>query len=467
MPKIAAGASAAFAVPVGSTVSVTGGLLRFEFPTGTILFEGDASGQAFGPFTGSANATITSLIGGVDYAVDTPLGVVDSSSGLAPYTGLIATRGAVHNNKHTTNKQANARSSHFARETITSLRLVLGAYAVLTSGSTPTAGSGETGSGASQTVEAAIEYPSGTMTRVTFSGSNTGTIADAGTLISDAVSVSIPRGAQFWVRQYITGAGFVVYTSRNGLASLSASLGEGSEFAASGLANKVMSGSIPGASGTNVYPLAIIGTTSRPTVFFWGDSRAAGTGDTMDSTGNISYCTKLLGRSYAYAGSMIPGDLASASVASNSQRLLLIPYASHIAVQLGINDVGAAVASATILASLQSLWTAIAAVKQPQAKLYQATLEPYTTSSDSWATLANQTVTANEANRVALNTSLRASPQTNLESFIDVADVLEAGRNSGKWNVTSLANGWTADGLHASAYANQSAALTVLASMGL
>lgn len=74
MPKIAAGGNATVSIPAGSTISVatSGGWLRFEFPTGTRLFEGSASQKTFGPFGSTANATITSMIGAVDYAIATP-----------------------------------------------------------------------------------------------------------------------------------------------------------------------------------------------------------------------------------------------------------------------------------------------------------------------------------------------------------------------------------------------------------
>lgn len=75
MPKIAANANATPSIPAGSTISVasSGGWLRFEFPSGTILFEGNASQKTFGPFGSTANCKITSLIGAVDYAITAPL----------------------------------------------------------------------------------------------------------------------------------------------------------------------------------------------------------------------------------------------------------------------------------------------------------------------------------------------------------------------------------------------------------
>jgi hypothetical protein len=71
MPKIASGSSAVVSIPAGSVISVDsgGGMLRFECPTGTVLYEGDGVAQTFGPYTTTKSATITSLFGGVDYVV--------------------------------------------------------------------------------------------------------------------------------------------------------------------------------------------------------------------------------------------------------------------------------------------------------------------------------------------------------------------------------------------------------------
>jgi hypothetical protein len=81
MPKINAGSNATVALTAGQVISVSsgGGLLRFEYPAGTVLFEGDGVDQTFGPFPSSGNCVITSLMGGIDYVVSTPPGSV------APY----------------------------------------------------------------------------------------------------------------------------------------------------------------------------------------------------------------------------------------------------------------------------------------------------------------------------------------------------------------------------------------------
>lgn len=74
MAKIASGSNAVVSIPAGNTISVSsgGGQLRFEFPTGTVRYEGDGVDQTFGPYSATGDATITSLFGGIDYVVSTP-----------------------------------------------------------------------------------------------------------------------------------------------------------------------------------------------------------------------------------------------------------------------------------------------------------------------------------------------------------------------------------------------------------
>lgn len=93
MTKIAAGSNATFLVPASSTVTVTGGLIRFEYPSGTVVYEGDAAGQSFGPFSSVANATITCLIGGCDYAVDAVTAHTTYDSANVAITGGVISTG--------------------------------------------------------------------------------------------------------------------------------------------------------------------------------------------------------------------------------------------------------------------------------------------------------------------------------------------------------------------------------------
>lgn len=91
MPKITSGNSVTVSIPAGSVISLAGngGLLRYEYPSGTVIYEGVGANQFFGPYGSTANATITSLFGSVDYAVTVPpLPVVPFSPAGVAITGV-------------------------------------------------------------------------------------------------------------------------------------------------------------------------------------------------------------------------------------------------------------------------------------------------------------------------------------------------------------------------------------------
>jgi lysophospholipase L1-like esterase len=419
-----------------------------------------SASTAYGPYAVRREVIVNVSAGSV--VIDVQNGAASASAvvgaeSFPAYTGFVATRGQVSNNIHPTNKQANVRTAHHARDNITSLQVMLGAFAVLTTSSNaPNTGTGaETSVGGAITYECAIEYPAGTYTRVTFGGSTQGTCPAGSTLISDTVAVVIPYGSQFWVRQFINSAGTLHYYQTAGLTNSGAAMGEQVEFAVSGLSSKVLGGSIASATAAVIYPLAIIGNTTRPSVLGFGDSRIAGQGDTFDTSGLIGHVMRAVGGRYGFAQSGIPSDRANWAVTNFTQRLKLVPYASHIVVQYGINDLnGGGRTDAQTLTDLQTIWSFIAAQKRSTCKVYQCTLDPFTTSTDSWATLANQTVASFESFRVSLNTTFRTTAQANIDGFIEIADAVESGRNTGKWQVTGSANGFTSDGVHGGALAN-------------
>jgi hypothetical protein len=85
--------------------------------------------------------------------------------------------------------------------------------------------------------------------------------------------------------------------------------------------------------------------------------------------------------------------------------------------------------------------------------IYQTTLTPRTTSTDDWATEANQTVYdsnfAPGGPRDQLNALIKAAVGMNfLTNFIDVAAQVQAGDNIDIWLVNGTSGYCTNDGLH-------------------
>lgn len=368
----------------------------------------------------------------------------DETPVLESYTGLVATRCLAPTSLNTTNKQLMARSPHYSRTAITSLQIVIPNWYV-----NPASTHAEIGSGADATVTASIEYPSGTFTQVLFSGVAAGTVPNVGQLLSDAVTVTIPDNTLFWVR--------IFWTSTAGIFSVAHDLsgtglpGSGLEVAVSGLTDKTMSGTVT-AADNEFSPVAIIGTTTAPSFVIVGDSIALGDSarETVgDASGDFGVVARSIGPLYAYASYAQNGDQAEDFVASHTNRAALFQYASHLASEYGSNDLYTNSASvATVQGLLQTIWgymTGLGAEK----RVYQTTITPRTTSTDSWATTGNQAQVSSTINgrRTTLNDWIRGIP-SGAHGYFDIADASETSRNSGIWNVTGVANGYTADGVH-------------------
>lgn len=301
-------------------------------------------------------------------------------------------------------------------------------------------GHAETASGADATITASVEYPAGTFTQVKFSGSASGTIPNGGNLLSDVVSVYIPKGATFYTRSYFTNPAGIVYSGNGSQAAL----GEGATFAASGVVDKTMSGTVTTGSLIGYAPIAIIGMTSTASFALIGDSKCFGANDTFSGgTSAVGELARSFGDSYPHINLGISSTNAYEIVANGTSgnRTQVARYCSHVLCQLGINDITNNHTAATLLADVQTIRSYF-----PSRPFFQCTLAPHTTSTDSWATTANQTVLTSESQRIAFNNIVRAGIAGH-GGFIEIADQVESARDSGLW----MAPGYTPDGLHESA----------------
>jgi hypothetical protein len=314
---------------------------------------------------------------------------------LSPYTGQIATRSSVPVATNGTNKQMMSRSRHLCQQAVTSLQILVPNFYVTTAGV-------ETALGATSTVTASIEYPAGTFTQVLFSASSSGTVPDGGMLLSDAVAVTIPRGVYFFVRMYITNTAGI-YFGNHGIIDFGN--GEGFNYGVSGIVDQTLGGTVINKDSIDcVYPLAIIGITNRASVAIIGDSRGYGQNDTnSDSTGDRGEIARSVGPNYAYINLSVPGDKAQTWIANSTQRRLVAAYCNRYPVQLGINDLTASRTSAQLITDFATIFGLLGGKKYP------VTIPPKSTSSDSWATTANQTVdAASNVNRISFNGSVRS-----------------------------------------------------------
>lgn len=369
-------------------------------------------------------------------------GTLSQAAAQGTYLGQVATRSRMPNAFNNAVTQIGTRTFHIARDNITSLQYVIPNWYV-------TGGTGEVATGGTMTVTASVEYPAGVFTQITFSGSTSGSIASGNTLISDAATVTIPSGASFWSRLYCTNSAGILFASS--LPTDDAD-GDQADFGNS-VTDRTMGGTGSAASGIAFTPVAIIAQTSKVSSFILGDSRAVGINCTYTGgTGLIGEIEPSIGATNAFINASVSGDTAAAWLKSHTRRLALVKYCSHIISQLGINDINTlGTSAANTIVTLQQIWSLFS---QP---VTVCTLPPVSTSTDSWATVGNQTTASSNTQRVLFNDTLRTALPAGAYFYYEIANQVESATDSGKWK----APGYTADGIH-----EQNLAATAILSSG-
>lgn len=221
----------------------------------------------------------------------------------------------------------------------------------------------------------------------------------------------------------------------------------------------------------------LLGRPTSPlvSVIIVGDSIAAGTGDTATAAGDIGFVQRGL---VSVSGHRVPshaqssGGLTFAAVTIDKafRSRALWRYGTHLVCTLGTNDIAAATSFADMKTYATNLWTAakntISDAYGIPLKVAQCTIMPRTTSSDSWATAANQTVVAGFTPTTGVRDLFNAWILTQvgngiLDAVIDVNRYVEDPAHSGKWVTTGAANYPTTDGVHPSLAAHVLAAQAV------
>jgi len=361
--------------------------------------------------------------------------------------GQVASRCLFNRTFAATPKQFMARTFHRAMDDIDAVQLLEANW--YNSGGT------ETATGGAATVSAAIEYPLNSCTRVTWAEQATGQVASGANLLSDLVAVTIPRGAWFAVRRYVTNPAGIAFAS----VCDTTDRGFGPDvfgYAPSGLADQTMTTApvaTAQAAGPCAFPAAIVARTRRASFGIIGDSRSAGalsssTTGAFDGEGNLGeYAGALHGRGHATINGGIYGTTAAAFAASNARQAEAIGYCSHVVLEHSINDLTGGRTAAQVQADLLGIATLF-----PRARVIVGTTPPVSTSTDGWASANNQVAHASNAQRVALNAWKRQVPRPFADCW-EVADLVETARGSGLWKA-----GLTGDGTHESAAGYQAIA---------
>jgi len=353
----------------------------------------------------------------------------------------VATGTHIPNTLASSNTTTFSRTPHILRSAVAALAIVLPNWYV--------AGQTETNAG-SATWTAAIEYPAGTFTRVTFGGAASVTSSSGGNIVSDQIPVSIPKGEKFWVRLFQNAPSKAVYFTFYAGDGTAQFVSPASDLTMGGTATT--SASFQAAITT---PIAIIGMSSDPAIGIYGDSISVGRGDTADTGLPLQgHLGRAFGAAYAAGHVGISGDRMSLFLGSKAKRMSLATYFTHFAVNMGINDItngGSASSVASDTNTIVGLFSGPVAL---------CTLSPVSTSTDTWNSVAAQTTVASNGVRVTENTR-RLGGIPGVKTVYDVNPSVEsvASPESGLWR----ASAYTADGTHPSAkgYKEEAAAINV------
>jgi hypothetical protein len=343
----------------------------------------------------------------------------------------------------------------------------------------PTAGTEITTS--SYTVEASIEMPGAPTPgpiRVTYSASNVGTCpAASGLYLSDAVPASsfglsvIPADTTFYVKLHMVVALSATWSVNNVLTLLSAN-GEDGWIGPSASTSQVMTSGIfsavPSGFASTVRPplIAVLGKPygKMRSLIIMQTSIAEYQNDTL---GNGPTSGGFAARAaYSVNGHAMPwsklargGSGYQTLAAGGTKRAALYPYADTFLMDGPTNDVFYSRTAAQIETDLQTICARIVAARA-DAKIVLANIIPRTTSTDSWATEANQTPrTGFELNGIADTVNTWLPTQVGSNGVVSVVDVRAScrGVDPNKWAVT----GYTSDGTHPSATAIAGMAISV------
>lgn len=278
-------------------------------------------------------------------------------------------------------------------------------------------------------------------------GINSGTLtfASAAGRVNEAVTAVV--GGHYRIKQWQQSSVAIPYSAFGPVISV----GFG-DIGLQSATDYTMQTTMPVGSAPNVVPARIMGlTTTNNGLCLLEDSRGVGASDVDDDSHNRGQLARSLAARHPLFRMGNAGVQAAFWPSNNTKQLRVAALSPPpaIAIVLGVNDLGAGRTAAQI----EGYLTGIAALF-PTSQIYVGTIAPKTTSVDGWATLVGQTVTFAEAQKVLLNTWIRAlniGVIPNFAGFLDVANYQESSLNSGFWKVTggTGAAADCADGLHA------------------
>lgn len=352
------------------------------------------------------------------------------------------------NQSNGTDTQMHTRAKHLALSACMGIEVVYGnSYNF---GGTPTNNT------ASITVRAGLETAGGLFYPVWFPGGKRDALIEAGGFAVGWCGMPLAQGDLFFSRTKVSVTAGQKWPI--GLGDAMNGTDEGAVGTTSST-DLTLSGSITANTNDGYYPWAIFGKSFNTdlSIIAIGDSITAGKGDTLTAGKGAGWIARVMPTTIPWLrAAPMSGETAgqwTAAAGANIQRLIAHPGLYNRALSAyGINDVTGGQTLVAMQGRLQSVW---AQLKAMGCKVYQTTLTPVSTSTDSWATTVNQTTAASNAVRIAVNDWIRTVP-AGLDDVIEVADIVETARNSGIWKAAN-----TSDGTHPNATGHAAIAAAV------
>jgi|GEM_PF-1851851 len=393
------------------------------------------------PAVGVVNALYSDKSTGMLWTWDTVTSAYVSVADAGTYLGQVATRCYIPKSVDGNYRQSMTRTTHVARDTISSIQVIFPNFYCDSQ-------LGELDAG-NVSITASIEYPVGVYNQLKFSGAVAGHIPTKSYLASDPLTIFIPDGARFFVKNFWVGTSAVLQSVPS-LTALAPTIEACQTWLSGGVDSTMSNTSITATnSGLVLGPVAIIGKTAKDTYWLAGDSRMIGINDPPNSiNGGVGEVERAIQLDHGYINAGLSGErlyYMNFNAGWYTNRLALSQYCSKVISNLGINDC----LDGWPWATPEVCINYFADTKFAGKPVYWATLTPNSTSTDSFTTLANQAPNFTNGTRISINNTIRAGGY-HLAGYFEVADVVESARNSGLWK----APGYTTDGLHGTALGN-------------
>lgn len=295
------------------------------------------------------------------------------------------------------------------------------------------------------TATCAVEYPVGTFTPFTFSGSGSVTVKPSENLFfSDNLSIAIPAGATFYIKT------FASWTAGNFWLTQDVAFTLASEWCnrGTGLSDNTQTATTFSPTGSPAAGLSpwVLTLSGLPKVLgVIGDSIAFAAPDSPSPIDGSRFINRAMRQQIPVVNLARTGDGFGLYLQQyNGRRQLLLGRVTHLISEYGTNDTFGSITLATLQAQAQAAW---AQYLSRGIKVWQCTLTPRTTSTDNWATTGNQTIVSSAAETLmqGFNSWIRANyASLGLSGYIDMRHAVDP-TDSGVWNVDGVA-GTTAAG---------------------